>query len=65
MLGSTFRQATNNWCIHHANFVASTSMGVDYEVIPEKYHAFVTGILMLGLSWIERKFLSRDLTALN
>ncbi len=30
-------------------------MGVDYQVIPEKYHAFVTGTLMLGLSWIGKK----------
>lgn len=29
--------------------------GVDYEVIPEKYHAFVTGTLMLVLSWIGKK----------
>lgn len=29
--------------------------GVDFEVIPKEYHAFVTGTLMLGLSWIGKK----------
>lgn len=35
--------------------IPALQIGIDYQIIPTEYHAFVTGTLMMALTYIGRK----------
>lgn len=35
--------------------IPALQVGIDYQIIPTEYHAFVTGTLMMALTYIGRK----------
>lgn len=35
--------------------IPALQVAVDYQIIPTQYHAFITGAVMMALSWFGRK----------